>query len=265
MPLNKKRLIEVELLVGIIGTSVSIVAIALAIFYGIKATKEKKAVWAYSTYRYIGKGTGAPPELKVSFGNIEVEQVCITRIIFFNKGREVIRKNDITEKIAISLPEVIILRAPIVYCISKAQNKFALEQKGQSVFLDFEYLGHYDGAAIEILHNGNSDIKPKISGNIIDSEIKNISPFPPISRRKVLSNMIQPGVSLVVFAGWFAYMLFEPNGVLIKYLSSNKTLSDSFSLIFLSIMFLGFFGVFIYGLIRQLQNYYRFPKWLKHG
>ncbi len=150
------------------------IIIAVAFFIAtlvlsLKVTKKKEPVWAYTTRKIIGLGTDAPPEVKLTFDERPVNDVYQTIFVLFNKGNEAIRKNDISENVAIHFKEADILRQPIILARSKEAIKASVEQVvkngDDAIELSFLYLDHADGAVVMVLHTESRDIS--CSGSII--------------------------------------------------------------------------------------------------
>jgi len=160
---------------------------AVSIVLALRLAKKKKPVWASNTMHIVGRGTDAPEELKLYFGNKQVEDVYRSRVAFFNRGNETIRKEDITEAIIIHFPDAEILTFPNVLHRSKQAIGFSVENSfvdESAVCVDFTYLDYHDGGVFEVLHTGTSDIACK--GNIIGSN-RIIDPTFPISTRNEAS------------------------------------------------------------------------------
>ena len=113
---------------GPISIGVTIGLTVLSIVLGLRTAKKKIPVWAYETNELIGLGTDAPPELKLSFGDSIVNEVFRTRFILFNKGRETINKDDVTDRITILFHGANILRPPTIENYSREQIRFSAKQ-----------------------------------------------------------------------------------------------------------------------------------------
>lgn len=165
---------------GLVSTILASIFFVAMVVLAIRLSKKKKPVWAYRTKKIIGLGADAPPELELTFKREPVARVYQTAFIFFNRGNEAIRKDDVTKGITVHFRGAKILREPNIKAKSKEEIEFSASQvvdHGQdSIQLDFLYLGHNDGAVVEVVHTGSEQVD--CSGNIIDaSEIVNIGVF----------------------------------------------------------------------------------------
>jgi len=216
---------------GFIGTLLAIIffitTIITTVILALKFAKKKQPVWANQTTKIIGLGTNAPAELKLTFNSKPVNDVYQTTFILFNKGKEAIRKDDVTESVTIHFKGAEILRQPII----KAKSKEAIELSAKQVVKDgdnsielgFLYLDHEDGAVVEVIHT----VSERIScvGNIIGvKEIVNIgefetSPLPLLGIRLVALLIPIGAISWLLFRdfpyGLIGYFMIAVLGILI--------------------------------------------------
>jgi len=192
----------------IIGIFITVVAATVAIVVTINFAKRKKPVWACRTSHIIGRDAEAPPELKLLFGTREVTDVYKTTLIFFNKGNETIRGDlqdatDINEHVAIHFKGAEILRQPVIEKTSKEAIRFSAKQvvKGgdNAIELYFRYLGHNDGAVIEVWHTECDTIDD--SGDIMNVEIRKLKEFI-TSRPENFRSSLIISLGLMAFLGW---------------------------------------------------------------
>jgi hypothetical protein len=146
--------------------------VVLSVFIAIRFYKRKGPVWAYETTKIIGLGSNAPEELKLTFNDRAVDSVYRTTLIFFNKGSETIRADDVKKKIMINFGLSRILREPIIVKASRHEIEFRARKvasgPNESIELDFSFLDNNDGAVIEVLHTAKQDIG--CSGTIIGAK-----------------------------------------------------------------------------------------------
>jgi len=165
-----------------------IVTIALAVggiistvILTLKLHKNKKPSWAHKTEKIIGLGGDAPPELELLFNKKPIDEVQRTTFIFLNRGTQAIRKDDVSEDIAILFKGAKILRGPTIKARSKEANelvaKWVVNKQGQYLIqLGFKYLDHEDGAVVEVLHTPSKRIS--CVGNVIEAkDIADIGEF----------------------------------------------------------------------------------------
>ena len=241
-------------------TIISPVTVALGIatiILAIKLAKKKKPVWALNTRKIIGIGTGAPPELKMTFSGLPVDDVYRTVFIFFNKGTETIRKADVAEAVAIHFEGGKILGQPTALATSKPVNKVSLrhinKDGDEAVEVDFLYLDHDDGVMVEVLHTKSERIR--CSGIIIGAnEIGYIGEF--LERPAPYSLTIMAAV-ISMMVGFIIYLMWHD----VDNLLATQT---KYSLIIPIVGTLLIIGYWVRSMVIKLPVLYRhlgFPKW----
>ena len=159
-----------------------VATVVLSVVLAFKLTKRKKPVWACNTRKIIGIGSNAPPELQMTFNGSPVDDVYQTVFIFFNRGTETIRKDDIAEAVAIHFEGAKILRPPTILATGKEANnllvRHLVKDGDEAVEVDFIYLDHGDGVVVEVFHTKPERIR--CSGIIMGTnEIDYIGAFLP--------------------------------------------------------------------------------------
>ena len=224
-----------------------------------KFAKREKPVWARNTRRIIGIGTDAPPELKMTFRGLPVDDVYQTLFVFFNKGTETIRKADVAEAVAIHFEGAKILRQPIALAMSKETNKLSvrgvIKDGDEAVEVDFLYLDHDDGVMVEVLHTKSERVR--CSGIIMGaSEIGYIGEFLRRPPPYLLIPIVFAGFSSLV--GYVVYTMLHD-------VASTILATQSKYLLILPIGFSLFVIVYwVRFIVKQLPVFYRylrFPKW----
>ena len=239
-------------MIGLVATIIFGIVAIISIIVAVELARKKKPVWAYRTEQVIGLGTNAPSELKLTFNDKQVSSVFRTILVFFNRGNEAIRSEDVTDNVNFLFRGAEILREP-GFKASKPQICMdtirVTQNSGDAVKLDFKYLSHNDGVAISVLHTKCDGIK--CEGNIIDSkEIQNIGNLP-ISYPRVINIIIRTAPSLFL-------LIFGIVTLITSAFIANK--QETFLAFLLPIMLIlaGLVG------IRDFLPYFkarRFPKW----
>lgn len=230
-----------------------------ALILALRLVKRKKPAWAYKTTRIMGLGTDAPPELKLYFNNTPIEDVYRTTFIFFNRGTETIRKEDVTENVTVHFTGAQILREPTIKLKSKEAIQFSekrvVKDGDNSVELDFLYLDHGDGAVIEVLHTKADNIR--YSGNIMGTKITQCREFeqfrPPFHRSAVMPWLIIGALGGVGIA--IDTYVTEPTERIIAQIQASVSSR---------VLVLVFFAFWLFALVRASVDYFGyhgFPKW----
>ena len=233
---------------GILQTVLTIVFGIVAVFsllIAFKNARRQKPVWAFNTRHIIGREAEAPPELKLLFSDREVKDLYRTELIFFNRGNEVIESTDVAEPIGISFNKAEILKQPsVVASRDNIDFSVSLSPDKHSLVMYFNFLGHNDGAFIEIWHN--DDDKPSFFGQFKNTSASQEKIFIR-SRPKDLSDLIAAAIIVVGFLVWMWW-----SSIPISLNVTNLAVLLIFSLIAVVGLTIGF---------RRKFEYKKFPPW----
>ncbi len=156
-------------LFGILGIIIGLTSITLAIILYYKGKKEKKPVYELSSYNVVGDLNKYGP-LEISYAGQKIDNVTMTKLKFWNEGRETIHFTDIAKADPITLsikPNNKILDTSLVESKNPANEfSFNLEENDSRIKLIFDYLDNNDGGTVRILHTGLSNEDFKLSGSI---------------------------------------------------------------------------------------------------
>ena len=163
------------------GTKLSIALGLVALGFGIYAyynprSDQKLPVYSIENTGIISKSQVSLPDLIVSYKNHPVKLLTSTNIRFWNAGKKSIRRSDIYNKqpLIIVVPKGVNIFSydPIKQTDVNARPKLTMIDisNGKGIVIDFDYLDYKDGFWIQILHDGNTDVKWTVAGKIIESQ-----------------------------------------------------------------------------------------------
>ncbi len=184
----------------IVTIAVAVAFGVIAIVQGLKLAKKRKPSWAYQTIKVIGLGSNAPPELKLTFGDVLVNEVYRTIFIFFNAGKEPIRAHDdVTKPINVHFGNAQILLEPLIRP-SNNEIEFVAKRVNDCIEMSFKYLDHQDGAVVEVLHTRSNklDCQGKIIGASKISYLGSFKPTSLIIFGKVMAGLFIPFLAIFV-------------------------------------------------------------------
>lgn len=225
----------------------------IALIVAIRLAKRRKPVWAYETTKIVGLGSDAPPELKLIFGGVPVTDVYQTSLLFFNKGTDIINKDDVTDNITIHFKGARILRQPSIRVTSNDKVRFSAKQVikegNNAVELGFLYLASNDGALIEVTHTESQDVFP--TGNIKGVHIVAARKFDPSKKRpSIVKLAVSSTLTVIILA------VIIMHNLLIFRLDP-----DIASAVYL---FLGMAVFILISDMLELVRYRRFPTWSRY-
>jgi hypothetical protein len=157
--------------VDVVGLSVGIVvSIIVAYYFYRKSLRIKEPCWAIRSNNLVQGYSAQLEDLKIRYNNVNVENLTISRILFWNNGAQTIDKVDLDTvnhlRIncigGIKLLDVKILTTNNQSC----QFTAAIDNNKTNALLYFDYLDKNQGAIIQIVHSGMSSKDLTILGDI---------------------------------------------------------------------------------------------------
>lgn len=140
----------------------AILSIVIAIYFYIKSKKEKKPVYSLQTTKLIENKVSSIDKLNISFADKPVENLSITKLAFWNAGRETIRKNDFVQadRLRIIPVDNITIFDYKIDFENDLNNIKIKQKKDSSLIITFDYLDINQGVVISVFHNGNTSENP---------------------------------------------------------------------------------------------------------
>jgi len=149
--------------VGVIGVLVGLVTYLL--------TRRFKRVSAFvDSSSIIERSTKTPPQLRIFYGDAQIHNLRVTKILIKNTGTDSIRYDDLPEKNRFIIrPEndTRILDAVISNSSSDSCNCRLTRNHDGSYGLKFDYLDPQDNVSIQITHTGEHTTGLNIEGRVI--------------------------------------------------------------------------------------------------
>ena len=151
--------------------SLTIITIILAILFYLKGKKEKKPTFQIRSFNLVKEFSKKVTNIELLHSGENIENLTITKVIFWNRGNEPIRKDDIAVadpiKIAVG-SKYEIFEAEILNDRANGANRFKLVKNGnKSTIIAFDFISHGEGVAVQIAHSGLSSEDVTITGTII--------------------------------------------------------------------------------------------------
>lgn len=146
-----------------------VISLIAGFVFFFKGRRERYARYQFITSVIVQGGSDHPDGLTFAFKGIPQQQVAVTKILFWNAGRETIRRSDMTNEdpLKLTVEGVEILDAQVVES-SAASCVFTTTQESPvHCRLDFDYLDYRDYAILQIVHNGDGRTGLSISGKIL--------------------------------------------------------------------------------------------------
>lgn len=157
-------------LYNLIGISIGVIGIILAIVFYFKSKKIKKPFYSKVSINLLKRELKRIGNIEVKYLNQSVEDFTITKIAIWNGGHDTINKSDIPENSSLRIDpqeEIIIYGAELLYQTDKSNDFNIIHDKENNIVLiDFDYMDYNQGCIIKILHSGISSVNLSLNGKI---------------------------------------------------------------------------------------------------
>jgi hypothetical protein len=147
-----------------------IVGVLLSIYFYFIGKRERRPYYFLKSNNIVKKAHEMIPGLKLHFAGYgeDLFDFTVTKLVFWNKGRETIRKEDVASADPIKVNAndgALILSASILFQ-SNAANQFrcVVNKEKSAATLAFDYLDHGQCVVLEIAHTGTKKEDISLSG-----------------------------------------------------------------------------------------------------
>jgi hypothetical protein len=151
--------------IGVVGTILSIVGIYLT----IKSNKKKEPVYSIKSVNIISDYSSKYNNLTVAYKGKKVENFTVSKVLFYNRGAEIIDRQNLTTKfhIRVLAVECKVLDARLLQANNLSSDfKVEIDRVNGWVIIDFDYLNTNQGAVFEIIHTGTNSENVAFVGDI---------------------------------------------------------------------------------------------------
>jgi hypothetical protein len=154
---------------GDVAFALGIILAVIGIIATYRALKNKKPVYAIISQILIQNFDPLLPNLSIKFKGENVKNLSISRIAFWNDGKETINKTDISqaEPLMIEITKGCRILDVKLILTSNTANQFELlEIQDTYVMVSFDFLDYQDGALIQIIHDATVPKSLEVRGVI---------------------------------------------------------------------------------------------------
>jgi hypothetical protein len=165
---------SIDTVLGIIGTILGVIGLITGYIFYRKSLKVKEPYYSIWSNNLIQDNVTSMSGLEVSFKGKKVDNLTVSKILFWNDGSDTIEKGDIvsTDPLRIESKYRILDAAIIKTNNPSNQVSVLLEKGGSSAKVTFDYLDKNNGALIQIIHTGKSSKDISITGKLKGSVIR---------------------------------------------------------------------------------------------
>lgn len=165
-------------LLGVAGLILAIASLAAAYIFYKKSLKVKQPTYVIRTNNLIQNSISQINGLEITYKGRKVENLSVSKIIFWNKGTETIDNQDIIKVDSLRFEcseNKHILDASIITS-NKLSNQLRIEvvNSAKIAHIEFDYLDKGNGGVFQIIHTGTSSsdvfFKGELKGAIIQND-----------------------------------------------------------------------------------------------
>ncbi len=140
---------------GLVGTLLGLTGIVLAVFFYLRAKRDRRPFYHASTTPLVGPDATVYDELTLQYKGKKIPTLSSTIVSIWNHGRETIDRRDIAPQnpIVITCDDPAEFLSSSVIDSTKPACQFTVTPAGERrVIIDFEFLDYKDTAQVLLLH-----------------------------------------------------------------------------------------------------------------
>ena len=177
--------------------------------------RRRELFWSMDTTSLVKGYSSFFEKLKIKYEGQKIENLTVSEITFWNNGNEIIDRADIAISLSI-IPRTVantqILDVKVIKT-STLGNKFAAQKMpdNPNINLHFDYLDTQQGAVIQVIHTGVSELPLWVVG-----EVKGVKEIQYKRRADLVANMARFGMYFyaVMLSGLFGAYIY--NSILLQ-------------------------------------------------
>ena len=170
-----------DLFIPIAGVVVGIVAtVVVSVLVTLKLARTKDPSWALRGVNVLRDHVAQVEGLEILYHSKPIESLTVSRLLFWNRGLEAIRNDDIAPDHPIQvacLGDIRMMARSILETNHDACHVTATEIEDERMFtLRFNHLNHGDGVVVQVIHTGTSPDSITVHGEVIGASVKRRDP-----------------------------------------------------------------------------------------
>jgi hypothetical protein len=155
-------------LLNILFLVLALLGVIATIYFYFKSVRKKEPTFSIRSINLIKDKINKIKGLEIKYQEEKIQNLSISKIAFYNNGKETIKSTDVASKNRIRIEitkENKILDSDIIFEKNKANN-FNINLKKNIIEIDFDYFDYGEGIVIQIVHTGKSNEDLTIYGSI---------------------------------------------------------------------------------------------------
>jgi len=244
-------------LVNIGSLALAVLGVLLAVVFYFRSQKNKTPCFENSSNTIVEGLHRSLDGIEVHYKGVAQERITISKVVFWNAGRETIDGHDLVQKDPLRIlcpPDIDILDIQIVSDnaeLNSIKLGEPIELDGDTSYpISFEYLDHEEYFVIQLIHNGNSSdkfiVEGKIKGVKSINRVSDTRPIPDIFKYLPFFGPVEKLVSSPIFMKYVGSLMYLSFGLAALWNIFNGTnqwylwVATGFCFIASGIMYYGF-------------------------
>lgn len=153
---------------GWIGIIIGAIGIFLSIYFYLKSKRVKRPYCLTFTHSITSASTVSVTDLEILYRGEPVQNLSVTKFVFWNAGSETINKSDVPDNTPFRIGVTgnsVLLNHSLEFLKNPSNSVTFLENDaGKSLLVQFDYFDRNDGFVLELLHTANSDKSVEVVG-----------------------------------------------------------------------------------------------------
>ncbi|MBE9157471.1 hypothetical protein IQ265_11645 [Nodosilinea sp. LEGE 06152] len=157
---------------GWVGSLLGILGILTGLYFYLASTKRKILKYQIYSEKLIEDFQNEVDGLKITYYAQPISNLAISHVYVWNAGRDVIRRNDISEfePIEILVNGKLMGAIKLLSLRNGKNNGFLPERAEDKILINFSYIGHRDGFNIRFFHTWKDSIIVNVRGDVIGEQ-----------------------------------------------------------------------------------------------
>ncbi len=150
---------------GLVGLLLTVASLAFGFIFYRRSRRAKEPHWAIRSNNLVSSFTARFPQLEIRYGNDKVENLTVSKVLFWNHGTETIDSDDIAEAdpVRIDVVDNVQILDVSLLVSNSAPTRFAVTPDAR---LTFDFLDKNQGGLLQVIHTGLSSGDITLKGTI---------------------------------------------------------------------------------------------------
>lgn len=164
-------------LLNLITFILAILGILCSVYFYLKGKKCKKPTYILKTTNLVRENIQKIDSVDILYSGNKIKNLSVTKIAFWNNGKDTISCNDVAKKSPIRLTikdDFIFLDAEIIFQKNQSNDfSIAISNDNKFIDIDFDYFDFEEGIVLQVFHTGAKSSDISMEGQI--KSVKEIS------------------------------------------------------------------------------------------